>query len=363
MLLPLLLLAALPLGAQPAPASGQDQPSPVPTLKVGIVDHPPFILHADDGRRSGFAVELWQQIAALNHWKFDYVTYPSTQAALDAIAAHQCNVLVNDTSITSDRLKTVDFSQPFLRSGLQIMVVDSRPHTVSWLLENVRGFLAMPIVWVVVLVLTGLTFLVTLFERKHNRDFPKTWREGLSESASYVFATALTGKVTYKGFPGVAGRFALVAWMLMGMVAVAFITSTITTTMTIERLEGHINGPQDLPGKTIGVLAGSLSEQYAVDAQIEHIAYPNIETAVANLVAGKIDAIVGEAPELEYYDNSNPQIPITEVGPVFEPHNFGFAVPKDDPFRFEIDHSLVKLTEDGKVQELGFQYFGDVFRL
>jgi len=365
MLFPLLLLATLNLFAQtlppPIPPS-VEPPPPTQPLKVAIVEHPPFVVNVQT-HPTGFAVDLWQQIAASKKWPYVYVPYPSTEAALKAIAAKECDILVCDTSITSERLVTVDFSQPFFRSGFQIMVVDSRPHTLSWLIENTEKILRLTIVWVIVLVLISITVLATLFERKHNRDFPKAWREGLIESFSYVISTALTGKSTYKGFPGVVGRLAMVVWMLTGVVAVAFITSTITTTMTIERLQGHINGPQDLPGKTIGVLAGSLSEQYAIDQSIQYISYPDLKTAVVDLVADKIDAIVGEAPELEFYDNAHPEIPITEVGPLFQQHNFGFAVPKDYPLRFELDHGLVKLIEDGEVKKLGYQYFGDVFHM
>ncbi len=311
---------------------------------------------------TGFAVDLWQQIATLKQWTFTYVPYPSTDAALKAVAAHECDVVVNDTSITSERLKTVDFTQPFFHSGLQIMVVDSRPRTLDWYWDNTKSILAMPLLWIILTFLIVVTLIATLFERKHNKEFPKGWRDGFIESFTYVITTVLTGKSNYKGFPGFAGRLAMVVWMLTGMVTVAFVTSTITTTMTIERLQGHINGPADLPGKTIGVLTGSLAEQYAIDHQIEHIGYRDLKTAVVELVADKINAIVGEAPELQYYDNSHPELPITEVGPLFEPHNFGFAVPKDAPLRFELDHGLVKLIEDGQVKKLGEQYFGDVFR-
>lgn len=331
-------------------------------LKVGIAVHAPFVFF-DHRKPTGFGIELWEKIADTNGWKYQYIVYPTIQAGLDAVAARKCDVMVSDTSITSDRLKSVDFSQPFFRSGFQIMVVDSRPRTFGWLMENVKEFLSLDIVWVSVAAIAGLTLLVTWFERKHNRDFPKNWGEGFMEAFTYVISTALTGKSNYKGFPGVAGRLVLVAWMLLGMLMVAYVTSTITTTMTLDRLQGHITGPQDLPNHTIGVLDGTLAVNYAVDHQIEHIAYPNIEVAVQNLVGGNIDAIVAEAAELEYYDNNNPDIPITEVGAVFEPRNFGFAVPKDDLLRFGLDTTLVLLIEQGYVHDLGLKYFGDVYRL
>jgi hypothetical protein len=58
----------------------------------------------------------------------------------------------------------------------------------------------------------------------------------------------------------------LVVWML---VMVAYVTSTITSTMTVEKLKAsHISGVADLPGRPVGTLAGtSIVPSYLALAQ------------------------------------------------------------------------------------------------
>jgi polar amino acid transport system substrate-binding protein len=359
-LLAWLLLAALPLLAQTPPAATPASEAEPVHLKVGFAVSAPFVMD-NKGLLLGYSVDLWQEIATLNHWTFDQKIYPNIQAGLDAVAAHQCDVFVSDTSITSERLKNLDFSQPFFRTGFQIMVTNDRPHTLGWMIENLKKLLVLKIVWVSILVVLAVSALVTFFERKHNPTFPKAHHEGFAEAFYYVVSLALTGKSVYKGFPGTIGKMATIVWMIMGMLMVAVVTSSITSTMTVERLQGEINGPEDLPGKTIGVLTGTTGEIYARDHKLSYISYPNIKTAADALVASTIQGIVADAAILEYYDKSHPELPITEVGPFFNPVNYGFAVPKGDPRRYAIDESLELLVERGKLIQLGKEYLGSAY--
>jgi len=118
------------------------------------------------------------------------------------------------------------------------MVSNPRPHTFARLLQDLGTWGHLTVLWVCIGVIALLTLLVTIFERKHNPDFPKTWHAGLAEAFYYVVSLALTGKSAYKGFPGALGRLTLVVWMLAGMVMVAHVTSTITSAMTVEKLKG-----------------------------------------------------------------------------------------------------------------------------
>ncbi len=347
----------------PAGATASEIP-PAPTpqhLNVAVVEHPPFMVD-EKGVPAGFSVELWQEIANLNKWTFTYTSLPSIRAGLEAVKSGQYDVLVSDTSITSSRLEEVDFSHPFFRGGFQIMITDARPHTWRWVVENIGQLLHMRVLQGAFLAVVLLTLVVAFFERKHNPTFPKVWHEGLAEAFYLVSTLTLTGKSNYKGFPGTIGRMAMVFWTIFGVLMVAFVTSTITTTMTVEKLAGHIDGPEDLPGKPVGVLAGGLGEQYAIENHLDETSYPNIAAAAKALVAGQIQAIVDDAAELQYYDKSHPELPITEVGPIFERHDYGFAVKKDSPLRHPINQTLVLLNERGFMTKIGNEYFGNMYR-
>jgi len=329
------------------------------TLRVGIAGSAPFIME-EKGAQTGFAIDLWQNVADTNHWPFEFRSYDSMKEGIEAVEKGQCDVLVGNTSITSEREKRVEFSQPFYRSGLQIMVSENRGHVARWVGNlflpqhlEVFGFIG-----IAVLI---ATMAVTMFERRHNPDFPKTHSAGIAEAFYYVMGL-ITGKSTYKGFPGVLGRLMLVCWMIASLFTVSYVTSVITSSMTADIIQGHINGPQDLQNKLVGLVSGTQSEDYAKARNLDYASYPTLPAAVTDLVKGKVQALIGDSPVLQYYDLSHPEIPIHEVGAVFQPVNYGFAMPMNSPLREPINVVLLNLNEGGYFDDLGAKYFGESYQ-
>jgi ABC-type amino acid transport substrate-binding protein len=73
------------------------------------------------------------------------------------------------------------------------------------------------------------------------------------------------------------------------------------------------------------VFTGSVAEEFARDSALTSRSFANIDEAVAALLDKNIAAIVGDAPVLEYYAHSNPDVPVSVVGAIFEPDKYGFA--------------------------------------
>ncbi len=242
------------------------------------------------------------------------------------------------------------------------MITDARPHTLGRLWEDLSTWEHLKMFWLLAGIVVVMTIGVTLFERRHNPDFPKTWHDGLAEAFYYVITLTLTGKSTYKGFPGVLGRLMLVAWTIFGVITVIYLTSTVTAAMTAEKLQSQIVGPQSLPGKLVGVVKETKALTYLSHHNIEANIYQSLEEAVKALVRGDVRAVVDAAPILQYYDANHPQVPITEVGPVFAPYNYGFALQTGSALRGPLNSSLLRLQEDGELLDLGRKYFGAVYQ-
>jgi ABC-type amino acid transport substrate-binding protein len=154
----------------------------------------------------------------------------------------------------------------------------------------------------------------------------------------------------------------MVAWIILGMITVAYVTSSITSSMTLEKLGNRISGPQDLPGKTVAVVAGSTAEHYLRDKGITICRAADLTSAVDALLAGKAAAFVDDAPVLQAYDFKNPQLPITEVGPVFAPLNYGFALAISSPLRIPLNKTLVALSESGSLAAIFHSRFGPMYQ-
>jgi polar amino acid transport system substrate-binding protein len=330
-------------------------------LRVAVAGVEPFVM-STDGIWGGLTVDIWQKVAAMNNWDYQFIPYPDELSAVKAASRGEVDVVVAEVPISSEGVQLVDFSQPYFRAGLQIMVDGSRPHTLRRLLEDLDAWGHLKIFWGICGIVILLTIVVTLFERRHNPDFPKKWPDGLAEAFYYVISLALTGKSTYKGFPGVLGRLMLVVWMLFGIVTVAFLTSSITTAMTVEKLQSKINGPQDLPGHIVGAVKNGKAAAYLSRHHVDARLYSTLDEAVAALLRGEVRAVVGSAPLLQYFDASHPKLPITEVGPVFSPYNYGFALTPGSTLRQPLNAALLRLQESGVMFELGQKYFGTAYQ-
>ena len=327
-------------------------------LRVGIRIDEPFVMKMPDGGYKGYAIDLWERIAAENGWKYELIEFHSTAEILEAISQRKLDVGAANITVTRSRLNDADFSMPFLDAGLQIMVDDTRKSGGSQFWKVISDPVHLQIVGFGSLLIVLLALIVTLFERRLDPEFPKGWIEGWVESFYHVMSIIFTGKTNHKGIPGPLGRFFAALWVATGVAVVAFITSSITSSMTVSKLHGQINGPQDLPGKVVGTIRGTLGQTYCENLQLNTQLYASMPDALRALVRRQINCIVYDAPVLQYYDNAHPELPVSEVGPIINKAPYGFAFAPGSPLRVPFNRALFDLDEKGFVNTLHTQYFG-----
>jgi ABC-type amino acid transport substrate-binding protein len=326
---------------------------------VGVYLNEPFVTKSGDDYQ-GFCIDLWKAIAADLGLTFDIVPYDKLSELLKATAEDKVDVAVANTSITGERLKFVDFSQPFLQGGMQIMVDEKRGTSFAKLWNGLRDSGHLKVFGFGIAIILIGTVLLTLGERHWNKEFHPDWGNGLAESFYHVMSIAMTGKSSHKGLPGPFGKILAAVWLAFGVGVVAYITSSVTSVMTVNRLQGMINGPQDLPSHHVGAIRGTLSEQYCNGENLNTTLYNTVPDAVQGLLHHEIEAFVFDAMVLQWYDNAHPELPITEVGPLFLKKGYGFALPVKSFLRHPINESLLKQQESGFIDTLRKHYFGDI---
>jgi polar amino acid transport system substrate-binding protein len=208
-----------------------------------------------------------------------------------------------------------------------------------------------------VLLLLATIFL-TLYDRRLDPAFHRSWTMGLSESFYHVVSMATAGKADHRPIiSGAVGNFVAALWLICGVTMIAYITSSITSVMTVNRIHSQINGPKDLAGKKVGTVTGSAAAAYCLTARLNTEEFPDIGGAVDALTKERVDAIVYNSWTLRYIDKQHPELPITEVGPLFELRKFGFGLPQGSLLRMPINLTLLRLSEGGYLKQIGSQYF------
>lgn len=148
-------------------------------------------------------------------------------------------------------------------------------------------------------------------------------------------------------------------WLICGIAVLAYVTSSVTSVMTTLSLNNQIHGVDDLSGHRIGVRTGSVAEQYAHHNGLDARSYAHIDDAVRARTAGEIEAIVGDAPVLEYYAHENPSQRVAAVGPIFEPDKYGFGLPLNSTLTRPLTVELIGAHEDDVIENIKARYFGD----
>jgi ABC-type amino acid transport substrate-binding protein len=350
------LLLAMPNGAR-----AQEAASETPrAVRVGVYVSPPFVVEEAGGGYTGMAIELWDAISRPLNLQSDYQPLPTFKALVDALAANEIDVAVTNLTITRNRALQIDFTQPWFDAGLRIMVNEERRTSF---LDVMRGLAdsghLRAYAWLAAVIVLA-TVLLTLFDRHFDKDFPRRWRDGVAESFYSVMSVATSGRSpARKNLFGWVGRLWQGLWLVCGVAVLAYLTSTVTSVMTTLSITSEINSVADLPGKRVGVLAGSLAEDFAEAERLERRSYATLDGMVEGLLRGNVEAIVGDAPVLEYYEHTHPEHPLKVTGAIFEPDKYGFGFVLDSPLEREVTLELLRAHESNLIEELDEKYFGE----
>jgi len=297
-------------------------------VTVGLYQSPPFVMTSEDGVPVGMAVDIWENFAKTVGLETDYIFYESFSDLTAATSRGEVDAAVTNLTITQKRAEIVNFTQPWFDAGLRIMVADEQSGGFGALVGGLSdaGHLK-AYGWMLLIVLLA-TLALTLFDRRFDPTFPTRWRDGLAEGFYTVMSVATSGKPPARSkLFGWIGRLWAAIWLVCGIGVLAYVTSSVTSVMTTLAITGTINGPADLPGKNVGVLSGSVAEEFAQGFRMNSRSFSDIEQAITALTSGRVDAIIADAPVLEYFAHTRPQHDVSVVGQIFAPDKYGFALP------------------------------------
>ena len=347
--------------AAPAAAATDVAPTAPRIVRVGVYEVPPFAEPDAALKWKGFAVVLFEASAIQLQMVPEFRQYANIDDLMSAVEKGEVEAGIGNIMVTSKRLTQVDFSQPILDGGLRVMVPSDRTHTLRRLWNGlVEDGHVQVLFWALVGMLV-LSVVVMGALRRLDQEFSKHWHEGFAEAMYHVVSVMMTGKTSYKGKigPGWLGRVIATVWLVFGVASVAYVTSSITSVMTADTISDAVHGPKDLPGRTVGVITGSVGARYCAEHGIDVVTYDTLDEAARALADRVTDAVVSDAQSLEFYDVSHPQVNVAVVGEMFERRHYAFPINRAaEDLRRRIDVVLVGLREDGMLEQLRRRSFG-----
>ena len=355
-LLSVFFAACLAMG-RAMPAAAQQAQAPR-ELVVGVKEAPPFTMKNADDVWVGLSLELWERIASELGLRYRYVQAMTVPDLLDGVESGKFDIGVGAITVTADRERRLDFTQPFYTTGLGIAV--PTVSSMSWApvarALTSFGFLQ------AVLGLLGLALfagvLMWLLERRHNENFGGGIGRGLTSSVWWS-TLAMTQRTRADTGPStVAGRAVGIIWMITSIIAIAVFTAGITSLLTTKQLQGLVHGVDDLRSVRVGTVANTAAVETLKAMRIRSRTFPTAAEGIAAVRRGRLDAFVFDRALLAWTVQQGGSAGIQLLDTTFDPQNYALVLPVGSPLRKPMSVTQLAAMQTSWWQEASFRYLG-----
>ncbi|KAI9176994.1 hypothetical protein LWI28_009656 [Acer negundo] len=323
------------LGPDKSPPGAKGYCIDVFEAAIGLLSYPVtynFILYGD-GKRTPIYTELVTQVAENNY-----------------------DAAVGDITIVTNRTRIVDFTQPFMESGLVVVAPVQQEKTSPW--AFLKPFTVE--MWCV----TGAFFLlvgavVWILEHRFNNEFRGPPSQQLMTICWFSFSTMFFSH--RENTVSTLGRLVLIIWLFVVLIINSSYTASLTSILTVQQLTSRIEGIDTLisSSEPIGIQEGSFSWNYLVDelniAQSRLKKLKNLDEYYKALMLGPknggVAAIVDELPYIELF-LSRTNCAFRTVGQEFTKSGWGFAFQRDSPLAIDLSTAILQLSESGDLQKI-----------
>ncbi len=330
----------------------------------------PFDAKGQDGELSGFDVDLWKEIALKLGIKYHFREMAHFPEVLEAVSNGEADFGLAAISITSERSRSMVFSQPYFVAGQGILVNARRGHTVLALLEVLWSPVIFSAIALVLILIVVYGHLLWLAERGRNPLVSSSYVPGVFEAMWCAFAIKTTigfGDLVPRRW--LARLISIPIW-LTGIFLVSIISAQLISEFVAERVKmgGSISSYHDLRKKKVVVLGGTTGLEVVKGLSPRRIVEVNrIEKGYKKLFDHEADALVYDYPFLAYAaDTMRDQgYEVKVVGDPFGEEFYGIAmsqplVEEDPGMVRKINMTILELRDRGYLEGLKHRWIGSL---
>jgi len=337
-------------------------------------------------RYEGFSVDLTKALAKTVKFKFKFQLEPTNSngafkngkwtGMIGELRSQQADMAVIDMSITSSRQGAVDFTMPFMNTGVGILYKKKKPPV-----PNLFSFLSplSPDVWIyMTTAYLGVSILMFLLARIS----PYEWvEEGEGQlSNSYNISNALwfgIGSFLCQGCDilpkAISTRMVAGMWWFFTLIMISSYTANLAAFLTAAKMDSPVNSAEDLAkqtkikygtyccGSTNAFFRSSTIPTYQKLNAFMESAKPSVYTTGNSqgidrvLKEDGMYAFFMEGAAIEYHVER--KCDLKQLGGLLDSKSYGIALPKDSPYTKALSAGVLKLQESGKLQEIKKKWY------
>ncbi|KAK2820612.1 hypothetical protein Q5P01_023571 [Channa striata] len=334
----------------------------------------------------GFCIDILKKLSRTI--KFSYDLYLVTNGKhgklvrgiwngmIGEVVYGRANMAIGSLTINEERSEIIDFSVPFVETGISVMVARSNG-TVS-----PSAFLEpySPAVWVMMFVMCLTVVAVTVFVFEYfspvgyNRSLVSAKTPGgptftIGKSVWLLWGIVFNNSVPIENPKGTTSKIMVLVWAFFAVIFLASYTANLAAFMIQEQYIDTVSGlsdkkfqkPQEhYPPFRFGTVPNGSTERNIrsnyPDMHTHMMKYnqKSVEDALESLKTGKLDAFIYDAAVLNYMAGKDEGCKLVTIGSgkVFATTGYGIALQKDSRWKRLIDLALLQFLGDGDTQRL-----------
>ncbi|RVE69956.1 hypothetical protein OJAV_G00083450 [Oryzias javanicus] len=334
----------------------------------------------------GFCIDILKKLARTI--KFSYDLYLVTNGKhgklvrgiwngmIGEVFYKRADMAIGSLTINEERSEIIDFSVPFVETGISVMVARSNG-TVS-----PSAFLEpySPAVWVMMFVMCLTVVAITVFVFEYcspvgyNRSLVTAKDPGgptftIGKSVWLLWGIVFNNSVPIENPKGTTSKIMVLVWAFFAVIFLASYTANLAAFMIQEQYIDTVSGlsdkkfqkPQEqYPPFRFGTVPNGSTERNIrsnypeMHAHMVKYNQKGVEDALNSLKTGKLDAFIYDAAVLNYMAGKDEGCKLVTIGSgkVFATTGYGIALQKDSSWKRPIDLALLQFLADGDTQKL-----------
>ncbi|KAL5989535.1 hypothetical protein ACLOJK_010427 [Asimina triloba] len=306
---------------------------------------------------TGFSVRVFEAAVKRLRYHLPYQLVPfngSYDEMVQQVYAKAFDAAVGDTEIMADRWRYAAFSQPYVESGLTMVVRvrAEKARRAGIFLKPYTGSM-----WAFILAMNLMVAVVVwLLERRTNPDFG-TGSLAAQMGTTLWFAVSTNFFAHREPLQNNLSRLVLGTWLVAVLILTSSYTANLSSMLTVSDLEPSVVDVTFL--KRTQALVGCNGNSFIVRYLVEVLGFhpqnirriPSIDDYPTALSSGEIAAAFFVAPHAKVFLAKYCK-GFTIAGPSYKLGGFGFVFPKGSPLVSDISEAILQVIQSGEMQEL-----------
>lgn len=309
-------------------------------VQIGIKNAPPFVELREGFAPRGLSIDFWSEVEGDAQVIYEYKTYEHLSEMLEALEAGEIDLSINPVTVTENRMRTLDFSQPFYISGTTMVRLDNS----SWMsiFKNLFTWKFFSAIGALLLVILLFGLLMWLFERKRNKEMFSNGIKGLGDGFWWSAVTMTTVGYGDKAPVTAGGRLIGFIWMFAAILLISGLTASIASALTVRSLDSQINSAEDLRRFKVGTIKSSSSATYLDMFGVNFKGYTSVEEGLKAVEDGDMEVFVYDRPMLKYALNQREETNLVLSKRDLKIDYYSFTYPKGSMLQHYLDPFVVK---------------------